>query len=100
MPNECKRYGCRKSAARVFCSAECRVAHHSSARPNKEQQPKACEQCGTEFTPTRAHQKTCSGSCRVALHRATKMVRVKVKLKPRPSTGLNMNEVLKKRKSS
>lgn len=92
MSNQCKRYGCRKPAARVFCSAECRVAHNNSARPTVEHSPMDCEQCGTEFVPTRSHQKTCSTKCRVALHRASKTtVKAKKAGKARrPSTGVDV----------
>ena len=92
MSNQCKRYGCRKPAARVFCSAECRIAHHNSARPQAEQKPMECVQCGTEFTPTRSHQKTCSTKCRVALHRASKTTvsAKKVSKARRPSTGVDV----------
>lgn len=48
------------------CSREC-----SWGRPRKrvEHQPRACEHCGSLFTPTRSDARFCSGRCRVAAHR-------------------------------
>lgn len=42
-------------------------AHTATKRRTRE--PIICANCGTVFTPSRSDARTCSGRCRVALHR-------------------------------
>ena len=39
------------------------------AQQEQESLTRACDRCGTEFTPTRRDARYCSGRCRVAAHR-------------------------------
>jgi hypothetical protein len=41
----------------------------ASAGTQAPPQPKTCDHCGTEFTPTRTDARFCSGRCRIAAHR-------------------------------
>jgi predicted nucleic acid-binding Zn ribbon protein len=62
--------GCFKvfnaSMGNVRHCPRCAPARRSRAKPH---QAKRCEHCGTNFTPARSDAITCSGRCRVALHR-------------------------------
>jgi hypothetical protein len=50
-----------------YCSPACRPQPESRAKPRATIR---CVQCGEFFSPKRADARTCSGKCRVALHRA------------------------------
>ena len=93
--NECKRHGCRRSAVRVYCSEQCRVDHIAATRPRRDKHEKSCEICGTQFVAARSHQRTCSGACRVALHRQSpKTVKAKAKKAVRrPKTGVKVSDL-------
>jgi hypothetical protein len=43
-----------------------------AAMKEAESLTRACDQCGSEFTPTRRDARFCSGRCRVAAHRAVR----------------------------
>jgi 5-methylcytosine-specific restriction endonuclease McrA len=59
---------------RRFCSDDCRVAHYQATSSERGRvryyrnwippQDRACEECGTTFTPTLPHMRHCSIECR------------------------------------
>jgi hypothetical protein len=62
----------------MVCTEACLKVHRARThvqsqqrRPHVEHQPRACEQCGSTYTPRRSDSRFCSGRCRVAHHRAS-----------------------------
>jgi hypothetical protein len=68
--------GIRSSTCTNKCDAE-RLAHlraKTGKRRRVRQTLTVCQQCRNQFMPTRHDAKFCSGRCRVAHHRASKLL--------------------------
>src|ERR1019366_7804015 len=68
----CLKRFLRNTITRVdYCSPRCMPKRKRKRKSEAKPRPTIkCAQCGESFSPKRADARTCSGKCRVALHRA------------------------------